>query len=175
MFHIRRQSPVNNYDEGCSVYSGHYEADVVIERPIAQVWRQFLAIGSWVTSHTIENVYGSPDSVGSITRVSSSTARESGLPPPHYHYCKIIKLVPERQYLLKSYAEKGGSYGMQLITGFDDTRFIEIGNKTKLTFNIFAEMRGEAVVRNPAAIDLDASRDGMIRNLNNLKRIVEGR
>jgi hypothetical protein len=162
---------MSDCDEDRSIYNGHFEVEVVIHRPVAQVWHQFLDIGSWVTSHDIEEVHGERDSVGSITRCSSKAAKQLGVPPPHYHYCKIIKLVPERQYVLKSYAEKGGSYGMQAITGFDDTRFIEMGNKTKVVFNIFAAMRGEAIAKDPAAMNLDPS--GMIANLNKLKHIVE--
>lgn len=162
---------MSNCDEDRSVYNGHFEVEVLINRPVARVWRQYLDIGSWVTSHDIEQVYGEPDAVGCITRCSARAAKALGVPQPHYHYCKIIKLVPRRQYVLKSYAEKGGSYGMEAVTGFDDTRFIEIGNTTKVVFNIFAEMRGEVVAKDPAAMNLDPS--GMIGNLNNLKRIVE--
>jgi hypothetical protein len=83
-----------------------------------------------------------------------------------------MKLVRERQYLLKTYSEEGGSYGMQL-TCFDDTRFLPIDGKTKVVFNLFAELIGEAIAKDPAGMNLEQSREGMLRNLNNLKRIVE--
>jgi len=163
---------MSNCDEERSVYNGHFELEVLIDRPVAQVWKQFVDLGSWVTSHDIENAYGAPGTVGSITRVSSKKAIELGLPPPHYHYCKIIKLLPERQCVLKTYTEQEGAYGMKMLA-FDDTRFLILNGKTKLIFNLFAEVRSEAVAQDPAAMNLDGSREGMLGNLNNLKRIVE--
>jgi hypothetical protein len=59
------------------------------------------------------------------------------------------------------------------MTGFDDGRLIPIDGKTKATFNISIEIRGEAVAKDPAGFNLEASRDGMLRNFANLKRIVE--
>jgi hypothetical protein len=163
-----------NEDEDCSVYNGHFEVEVLINRPVGQVWKQFLDVSSWVISHDIENASGVPGTLGSITRVSPKNAKEQRLPPAPYHYCKIIKLVPERQYVLKTYPEKGGSYGMHSIS-FDDTRFVAIDGKTKVTFSIFFEVKSEAVAKDPAAINVDASREGMVKNLNKLKQIVESR
>jgi len=163
---------MNNYDEDRSVFNGHYEVEILIDRPVAHVWRQFLDVGSWVSSHDIDTVCGAQDSVGSITRVAFKKAQGLEMPLPHYHFCKIIKLVPERQYVLKTFSEKGGSYGWQ-ITAFDDTRFIEIDGRTKMIFNIFAEIRAESVAKDPTPMNLDESREGTLRNFNNLKRIVE--
>jgi hypothetical protein len=165
---------MHNCDEDRSVFSGHYEVEVLIDRPVGEVWKSFLDIGSWVTSHGIEEVSGARGTVGSITRVSFKKAKELGLPLPHYHYCKIIQLVPERQYVLKTYSEKGGSYGRQMTT-FDDTRFVAIDGATKLTFNIYIERKGMDLKKDMGAMNLDDSREGMLKNLNNLKRIVEGR
>lgn len=161
-------------DEDATVYNGHFEIEILIARPVAQVWRQFLDLPAWVTSHRIENASGTPHAVGSITRVTDKTAQELGYAPPYYHYCKIMKLIPERQYVLKTYSEKGGSYGMQM-TCFDDSRFTAIDGKTKITFNLFAEIRGDFVAKDPAAMNLDDSLVGMTSNLNNLKRIAESR
>src|SRR5688572_18345564 len=116
---MRVLMPMIHHDEDPSIYNGHYEVEIVMDRPVAQVWRQFLDIGSWVTSHDIELVAGSRDAVGAITRVSFRKAKEVGMPEPHHHYCKITKLIPERQYVLKTYAEKGGSYGWEIVA-FDD-------------------------------------------------------
>jgi len=163
---------MRSYDEDRSVYSGHYEVDILIDRPVRDVWKNFLDIGSWVMNFDIEEVSNPKRVLGAITRVSPKNAEETGLSPPLYHYCKIIKLVPERHYLLKTYSEKGGSYGLQVI-GFDDFRFIVKDGKTKVIFNIFAEMKGEAVVKDPESVSLESSREGMAQNLNNLKRLVE--
>jgi hypothetical protein len=129
-----------------------------------------------VTSHDVENVYGAVGAAGFITRLSTKAKSWVGTPPPHYHYCKVLKLVPERQQLLKTYTEKGGSYGMQMIA-FDDTRLITMGDRTKITFDIYMEAKSEAIAINPGAMaqQLEASRDGMAKNLSNLKRIVESR
>jgi uncharacterized protein YndB with AHSA1/START domain len=164
---------VSGCDEGMSVYNGHFELEVLIERPVVQVWRQYLDMASWVTSHDIENAYGAPGTVGSITRVSSKRAKERGAPPPHHHYCKLIKLVPERQYVLKTYTGKDGAYGMYMIA-FDDTRFLATGGQTKIIFNLFVEARSEAIAKESGTMNLDGSREGMLGNLNNLKRILEG-
>lgn len=157
---------MNEFDEDASVSNGHYEVDVVIDAPVSQVWKQFLDIGSWVTSHTIENVSGEPGTLGSITRVAFKKAKESGLPPAHYHFCKIIKLIPEQQYVLKTYSEKGGSYGVE-ISAFDDTRFVEADGKTTVTFNLYATSKSGA------PLDLEVSRQGMVQNLAKLKGLVE--
>jgi hypothetical protein len=163
---------MSSFDEASTVYNGQYEVEVFIHCPVARVWAQFVDVGSWVLSHEIEYVLGAPDSVGSVTRVSFKRAKEFGFPPAHYHFCKIIKLTPERHYLLKTYSEVGGSYGLQIV-GFDDVRFAAIGDGTQIVFNIFCEMKSELIAKDPGAMNLDASRHGMIENLNNLKRIVE--
>jgi hypothetical protein len=163
---------MNTFDEDPSTYNGHFEVDIVIDRPVKQVWKHFLNIGSWVTSHDIETIHGTPHTVGSITRVSFKKAKEFELPPAHHHYCKMIHLISERQWLLKTYSEKGGSYGMQMM-GFDDGRVVDLGDKTKAIFGVFLEIKSEAVAKDPTGINLDVSRDGMIQNLANLKRMVE--
>jgi hypothetical protein len=159
---------MNNFDEDQSVYNGQFEVDILIDRPVALVFRQYVDVASWVTNNDIEYLYGGPGIVGSIRRVSWRQAKELGLPPAHYHYCKIIKVVPERQHLIKTYSEKGGSYGWKM-TSFDDSRFIEVGGTTKVVFNVFAEIRSDAA----DTLNIDASREGMFRNLCNLKRILE--
>ena len=160
-------------DEDRSVYNGHMEVEVVIDRPVGEVWKKYLDNAAWVTTHNIENAHGLPGTLGSIMRSFSVGAKEQGYLPAYYHYCKVIKLVPERHYLLKTYSEKGGSYGLQM-TGFDDTRFISMGGKTKVIFNFFGEMKGEAVEKDPDSMNLDESVEGMTKNLNNLKRLLEG-
>jgi hypothetical protein len=167
---------MSNCEEDRSVFNAHLELEVLIDRPVVQVWKQFLDIGAWVTSHDIENVYGAPGTLGSITRVSFKKAKEQGYPPAHHHYCKIIALVSERQYLLKTYSERGGSYGLQL-AAFDDARFFAIDGKTRVTFTFYGEYRGEAVMKDPASMNrsVDVSREGMLKNLENLKQMVESR
>ena len=167
---------MSSFDEDLSVYSDHYEVEVLINRPISQVWKQYVDIPSWVITHRIETVSGEPGTVGSITRVAFKRAQEMGMPPPHYHYCKLIKLVPERRWVLKTYAEKGGSYGCQEFHTFDEGRVSAVDSQTTLvTFNLFSEIKAEAIARDPGGMNLDASRDGMQRNLENLKKVVEGR
>jgi len=163
---------MNHVDEDRSVYNGHFELDILIDCPVGQVWKQYLDTPSWVVSHQIERVCGSPDAVGYITRVSDIASKDQGYPPPWHHYCKIIKLLPEHQYVLKTYSEKGGSYGM-VMTCFDDTRLIAVDAKTHVIFNLYAEIRGDIVAKDPAAMNLDASVEGMGKNLNNLKRMME--
>lgn len=165
---------MTNYDEDLSVYNGHLELDILIDRPVHDVWVQFLDLGSWITSHRVEPVSGVPGTLGSITRVAFKKAKELGMPPAHHHYCKVIKVVPDVQYVMKTYSEQGGSYGMQML-GYDDTRFEAKSGQTKLTFNLFAEVRADFVAKDPNAMNLETSREGMLGNLNNLKRILETR
>ena len=74
------------------------------------------------------------------------------MPPPDHHYCKIIKLVPERQYVLKTYSETGGSYGWDIVA-FDDARFFSIGQKTKVIFNLYIQIKCPAAATDPASLD----------------------
>lgn len=163
---------MSNCDEDPTVYNGHFEVHVLIKRAVREIWPQYLDKSSWVTTHDVEQVYGKPGTVGSITRVSFKRAAEVGLPRPHFHYCKIIKLEQEKESLIKTYSADGGSYGMRL-TGFDHMRFSAVGANTRATFSIFLEARSEAIAKDPAAFNLDGSRVGMLGNLNNLKRILE--
>ncbi len=173
---------MSSFDEDRAVWNGTYEVEVVIDRPVSEVWEQFLDVGSWVTSHKIQEVGEARRTLGAITRVSPSeeamravtSGTGEGLPPAHHHYCKIVQFVPEQQYVLKTYSEKGGSYGLEL-TAFDDTRFADLGGKTKVTFNLFCEMKGDLVAKDPSAMSLEGSRLGMVENLGNLKRLVESR
>jgi hypothetical protein len=166
---------MSTYDEDRLVYNAHYEVEVLIDQPVNKVWRQFVDVVSWVVTHDIEEVAGTRGTVGAITRVSFKKAGEMGMPLPHHHYCKIVKLIPERQYVLKTYSEKGGSYGNQMRC-FDDTRFVPVNRSTKIIFNFYVELTGEAMAQDRDSIDLamETSREGMLRNLNNLKNIVEG-
>src|SRR5262245_27621715 len=114
---------MNFFDEDQSVFSGHFEVDIVVDRSAAEVWTTFVDTRQWVTSHVIENVYGDPGTVGSITRVSSPDAVD--WPPAPYHYCKLIEVIPGHRWVIKTYSEKGGSYGLHM-SGFDEGRLIEI-------------------------------------------------
>jgi hypothetical protein len=158
--------------EDLDIFNGHYEVQVTIDSPVAEVWKQFINLGSWVTSHVIEQVSGAANTVGSVTRVSYKKAAEQQLPQPHHHYCKVVKAVPEKQYLLKTYSEKGGSYGMEMVA-FDDTRFDVIDGKTRVTFNIYVQRKTPG--KDTSTMNLDGSREGMVKNLDNLKRMLEGR
>src|SRR5262249_51691578 len=139
---------MSQYDESPSVYNGHYEIQAVIDRPVAEVWKQFLDIGSWVTSHSIENVEGEPGTLGSVTPVAFLGAAEGELPAPAYHYCKIIRLIPEQRYMLKTYSEQGGSYGLEIVA-FDDARFAEADGTTTITFNLYFHAKGDSIAQNP--------------------------
>jgi hypothetical protein len=165
---------MDRYDEDPTIYSGHYEAEITIDRPVARVWVQYLNIGSWVCSHEVEVVYGQPDTVGSITRVSYKRAKELAYEPALYHYCKIIQLIYGYRYLLKSYSERGGSYGWNFIA-FDDTRFFEADGRTKVVFNFYAEYKAKKTPVDWAVLDqgMEDSRQGMLNNLGNLKKLVE--
>ena len=163
---------MDNLDEDRSVSNAVTELDVFINRPVGEVWNQFIDFGSWVTSHRIEEIHGRRGTIGSIFRASFKNSAEEGYPLPHHHYCKIIKVIPEQLYVLKTYSEKGGSYGVHIVA-FDEARFVSKDGGTLLTFKLFAEFSGERIAQNPGAINMDASQDGMVKNLNNLKRIVE--
>jgi len=165
---------VTNYDEDPSVENEIVDLEIVIDRPVSQVWNKWMDLSSWVTSHDIEQVAGTRDAVGGITRVSYRAAKEIGPPPPHYHYNKVIHVVPEKQYVLKSYAEKGGSYGQYFI-GFDETRFYAMDGKTRVSFRFFGHSQGAAdvVVKNPDKAKEFANVPHMQMNLENLKRLLE--
>jgi len=154
-------------DENYLVHNGHLELEIFVERPVCEVWTRFIDMAAWVTSHTIESAKGTPGALGSIMRASFKRAAEMGIPLPHYHYCKVIKLIPERQYLFKTYSEEGGSYGIS-IKGFDDARFHQSENGTRITFNFYGEYVGRYLPKDPS------DGDHMMRNLQNLKRITEG-
>jgi hypothetical protein len=116
---------------------------------------------------------GTPDSVGWIFRCSFKRSKELGLPEPHWHYCKLILMEPQRRHVIKAYAERGGSYGHHAITGFDDARFIDLGGRTKVTFDYYSELKGTPPPT-PAGVVSGQEDNHMLRNLENLKRIVEG-
>jgi hypothetical protein len=170
------------FDEDPAVATGIYKVDLVIDRPVSEVWEQFLDIGSWVTSHRIEEVGEPRRTLGAITRVSprqevveNIEGDGPAIPLPHHHYCKIIKFVPEQQYVLKTYSEQGGSYGMDQFVAFDDSRFYTEDGRTRATFTLFAHMKGQLIAADPEAFarSMEGSRAGMVGNLENLKRIVE--
>jgi len=169
----------HEFDEETAVANGTYEIEIVIDAPVAKVWHQFLDIGSWVTSHKIEEVGDLRRTLGALTRVSPREDVVKNIaalvPLPHHHYCKIIKFVPEQQYVLKTHAEKGGSYGMDDFIAFDDTRFHAVDGKTSMTFTLFSHFKGALVGDDPDAMtrSMDGSRAGMVENLGKLKRMVE--
>lgn len=167
---------MSQYDEDPSVFTDYYKVEITIDRPVREVWNQFLDLSSWIVTHDIVEVSGARGTLNTITRV---TPRGKDHSAPAYHYCKIIKVVPERQYLLKGYAEKGGSYGGLYFSSFDDTLFFPMDGKTKVTFELFSEVRGEPIMtartKDPGSLSLDPSKAGITKNFENLKRIVEGR
>lgn len=165
---------MNPWDEDLSLHSGTFEVDILVDRPVAEVWRQYVDAASWISTHDIEFVAGGPGIEGSIRRIAFKKAKELGMPLPHHHYGKLVKVIPERQQLVKTYAEKEGAYGMQMLC-FDDARFAVVGSQTRITFNTYAEIKSADVAKDPAAYNLDASRVGMLANLTNLKRILESR
>jgi hypothetical protein len=174
---------MSQYDEDRSVYNGHFELEVHIDRPVGEVWKQLVELGSWVTTHGIERLVGAWDAVGGIVRIypkgldDPKSLEGTGLPPlppPHYHYGKLIKLVPERQHLMKAYEAPGGSYGLK-IGAFEDYRLSCVDGKTRVVFNGYIEYSGPMIAKDPNYITVDSSREAMTKNLANLKRIVESR
>jgi len=64
---------------------------------------------------------------------------------------------------------------MQMLA-FDDFYLHYEGNRTRLTIKFYCEYRGESVAQQSAAAmqkSLESSREGMLRNLNNLKLQLE--
>ena len=59
------------------------------------------------------------------------------------------------------------------MTVFEDSRFVAIDRRTRITSSLFAEIKGDAVTKDPASMNLEEARCGMVRSLDNLKRIVE--
>ena len=164
---------MNEFDEDPRVSNGHAELEILIARPVTEVWAQWIDLGSWISSHNIEEISEARRIVGAITRVSPKVPHVLGDETAYYHFCKIIKMVPARQYLVKTYSEKGGSYGVRMM-GFDDTRFFAVGDTTRIVFNFFGQSKGTDIADEPGVMNLEGSCVGMLRNLENLKRIVEG-
>ena len=164
---------MNSFEEDRSIYNGNFEVEIIIDRPVAQVWRQYVDAASWITTHDIEFLKGGPGIEGSVRRIAFKKATELSTPGPHFHYGKIVKAIPEQQQLVKTYTGEGGAYGMHFLC-FDDARFVSLGTaQTKVIFNTFAQVQSEAVAQDPAGFNLDSSRQGMLGNLQNLKRMLE--
>jgi hypothetical protein len=165
--------------EDPSILNGQYEVEIMIDRPVEQVWKQYIDQKSWVTSHGIETVSGKPGTLGAVMKASFKGAPGFAMPLPHHHYVQFIKIVPEQQFLCKTYSEKGGSYGYESMKAFDDARVYAIGDRTRVTFDLFIEYKSAEIAKLTAAEKLDewrmkVSQEGMLKNLENLKRIVEG-
>lgn len=163
---------MKTYDEDSAITNEVSEIGILISKPVSEVWKQYQDLSSWVTSHEIEEVSNEKRQVGAIFRVTFKQAGAMGYPPPHHHYCKIIKMVAERQYVLKTYSEEGGSYGMR-ISAFDDARFHLEGSGTRVTFAYFGEHKVMRPKEVPVQFDMKVSDEGMLANLKNLKKILE--
>jgi len=157
---------MTRHDVNQLIHDGHLELQILVHKPVTIVWNRFIHMHTWVTSHVIEQVQGEPGEIGAVIRASFKQAAELGMPLPHYHFCKTIKVVIGSQYLFKTYSEKCGSYGLSII-GFDDARFESLGNDTRLTFNFYGEYSGEYLAKEPS------DGDHMLKNLQNLKSLVE--
>lgn len=166
---------MNHHEESPSISNHHYEVDIVIDRPVKVVWKQFLDMGSWVTSHDFVQITGERGGLGSVMRIALKNAQARGLHPPFYHYSKTIAVFPERRWLLKIYYEKGGSYGVARCTSFDDFQFVRSGEHTRVVCNFFEEFEGGLLDKDPDLIrrSLDASQKGMLLNLQSLKTLLE--
>jgi len=165
------------FDEDPSILNLILDLEVVINCPVQAVWKHWLELGSWVLSHDVDTVHGVPGALGSVMRASNKRGAELGMhisevPLPHYHYCKIIKIVPEKVYVLKTFSEKGGSYGMDM-AGFDQAKFELIGEKTKISYHYIGSYKSPKFIGGPFLKDPDDDDDHMLKNLLNLKRIVE--
>jgi hypothetical protein len=163
---------LNSYDEDPAITNEVSELEIFIDKPVSEVWNQYLDLSSWVTSHDVKEVSNEKREVGMIMRITFKQAGAMGYPPPHHHYCKIIKMIPERQYVLKTYSEEGGSYGMR-ISAFDDARFYAEGTGTRVIFAYFGEHK--AMRSRQVSVDMKVSDEGMLSNLKNLKKILESR
>jgi len=159
-----------NYVEDLSIENVLVDLEIDINAPVSQVWNRWIDMASWVTSHAIVHVSGQIGQIGLVSRASFKGAEEMGYPAPHYHYNKVIKLIPERQYTFKTYSEVGGSYGMRII-GFDEARFEDIGIGTRVTFRFYGEYKTE--VARDASRGVSSDGNHMMRNLESLKKIVE--
>src|SRR6185437_7683748 len=138
---------MTQYDEDPTVYNGHFELEVLIDRPVEQVWAQFFDIPSWVLTHEIDLVSGARGTVGSITQVFSRNAREEV-----YHYCKLIKLVSGARWILKTFLERGAEYDY---TAFEEGRLLPVNNKRNVIYNNFIEVIAQSNEKDPGVMNLD--------------------
>jgi hypothetical protein len=168
---------MNEYDEDSSIQNLISEYEIEVDRPVRHVWNSWLEIRSWFVTHDIVEVSEPRHTLGAIMRASLKSAKRRGLPLAHHHFWKIVMLVPERRYVFKTYAEVGGSYGHRFV-GFYDTGFIDMGEKTKITFDSYTETRpvdAKNVDWGKRDQEREESGETMMTNLQNLKRIVESR
>lgn len=147
-----------------------FRAQIVIARPVKEVWPIFLAMEDWMLNVRFERVAGEAGAVGERRKVSAAgTQKDDG-----FYYIETVLVAPRERYVVKVAPGSGTSFD-----GFAAFSFMDNGASTLMTYDIyvnstappmddrqFAEYSRERARRTKQAVEA---------NNENLKKIVEAR
>ena len=165
---------------GADIYGGEtfdytVEVEVTINRPAKEVWAHVIN-NAWVITHRMERFSGEPNQEGEIWKVTPMgifNLAEKDRPAASYHYGKTIKIVPEKQFVLKGYPIKGGSYGSFEFIDFGDIRLSENNGKTTVTFNGYVSFKEGIMTQENFEKMAKGSQKTMEVNYLELKKLAE--
>src|SRR5690606_23420456 len=83
--------------------------ETVIDATIEEIWPHLVHIESWMSEYRLETLEGKAGEEGYFQRVFPPV--EDSMPPPHYHYYGIARIIPGKLVALETFREIGGSYG----------------------------------------------------------------
>ena len=106
-----------------------WNGEILIDAPIADVWRHALDYPSWQNYSTVRRISGEAGCEGEVMQLKKE---EAGLNLPPY-YARTIKLDPPRRVIWKTYRDSPDYFGIV------EFRFDVVGGSTRFCNNLLYE------------------------------------
>ena len=142
-------------------------SQITIDRSVKEVWPRFLSMDDWMTDNRFLPVGGERGEEGEVRQVVPKEET-----PYRAYLIETVRIIPFEQYVLKVVSEEGSDY-----FGFADFSFTEVGDQTRLIYDIYVELKvtgkSEEEFQRFSSEQYAITRELVTQNNQNLKALVE--
>ena len=158
----------------------NFTSRTIIDHPVEKVWPHLLDFSSWMTDFEAKPIIGGRilHREGEVLKVTNTAAVKAKLETP-YHFSKTLKIRPLEQVGIKVFTAEGGSYGGANYQGVDTLSVVDLGGKTLVIFNVYAEFQLPPMTEEERQVRDEQGTAGMeekiLRYWGNLNSLVDGK
>jgi hypothetical protein len=141
-------------------------SEIVIDRPVSDVWPRFLDMQAWMAGVRLQHVEGEVGSEGEVRSVGPSSNKVGS-----DYLIKTVRITRFKQYVIKI------TPGTLDYFGFADFSFFELNGATHLVYDIYVESKTPAMTEKEFALyskeQYENAYPVVAKNNQTLKALVE--